>query len=200
MLDKTDPKCRTLLAHLEEERAKSERNAPLCKVPEARLVNEGMAAAFRVAIAHTVAVCYGPDAVAAYLRDGTLPEATGGDYEAVLTAELTRLARSDIDPGAGSDVGDQVAVVMGVRDQRMRQMEEELVENTGVMQVLRRQRDEAEQILAKVREYLETSDDDGIRTRETVLRMLGDQPAEPAQRKHIGGNAEDCPGPSESVT
>ena len=33
-------------------------------------------------------------------------------------------------------------------------------------------RDAAEAALARVREYLETSDDDGIRTRETVLRFL----------------------------
>jgi len=42
------------------------------------------------------------------------------------------------------------------------------------MQTLRRQRDEAETALRAVREYAETSDDDGIRTRETVLQMLGE--------------------------
>ncbi|MGW7617365.1 hypothetical protein ACWGLG_16165 [Streptomyces antimycoticus] len=37
--------------------------------------------------------------------------------------------------------------------------------------------------LAQIREYVETSDDDGIRTRETVLRMLGESaPEAPAQR------------------
>lgn len=33
-------------------------------------------------------------------------------------------------------------------------------------------RDDAEAALARVREYVETSDDDGIRTRETVLRIF----------------------------
>ncbi|MGK3107937.1 hypothetical protein [Streptomyces sp. WAC05858] len=41
----------------------------------------------------------------------------------------------------------------------------------------------AENTLAQVREYMETSDDDGIRTREAVLRLLADgSPETPRQR------------------
>lgn len=65
----TQPPHRVLLARLEAERAKSERNAPLCRGEEVRWINEGMGAAFRTAIAHTVAVFEGPEAVAGYLRD-----------------------------------------------------------------------------------------------------------------------------------
>ena len=37
-----------------------------------------------------------------------------------------------------------------------------------------RERDEARAVLAGIREYVETSDDDGIKARETVLRLLDD--------------------------
>lgn len=62
------PLHRILLARLEEERTKSLRNAPLCTVPEARLVNEGMAAAHRIDAAHVLDVFEGPEAAAAYMR------------------------------------------------------------------------------------------------------------------------------------
>ena len=43
-------------------------------------------------------------------------------YAEALTKELTRYARTDIDPGTGSDVGDQVAIVMAVRDAELEQL------------------------------------------------------------------------------
>jgi hypothetical protein len=49
-------------------------------------------------------------------------EALREQYAAALTAELTRYARTDIDPGTGSDVGDQVAIVLAVRDREMEQL------------------------------------------------------------------------------
>lgn len=47
------------------------------------------------------------------------------EYEAALRRELTRYARTDLDPGTGSDVGDQVAIVMGVRDRELEQLRAE---------------------------------------------------------------------------
>lgn len=62
------PPHRALLARLEVEQAKAERNAPLCRTEEARWVNEGMAAAHRIDAAHVLAVFEGPEAAAAYMR------------------------------------------------------------------------------------------------------------------------------------
>lgn len=57
-----------LLARMEEERAKVERNAPLCRGEEARWVNEGMAAAHRIDVAHVLDLFEGPEAAAVYMR------------------------------------------------------------------------------------------------------------------------------------
>ncbi|MGW7688882.1 hypothetical protein ACWGMA_08300 [Streptomyces asiaticus] len=69
----TAPDHLALLARLEAERAKAERNAPLCRGEEARWVNEGMAAAHRIDIAHTIKAFWGLEAAVAYQRDGILP-------------------------------------------------------------------------------------------------------------------------------
>ncbi|MGY0062791.1 hypothetical protein ACWY4P_40700 [Streptomyces sp. LZ34] len=67
------PPYRALLARLEQEQAKAERNAPLCRIEEVRWVNEGMAAAHRIDAAHVLAVFEGPEAAAAYMRGGGEP-------------------------------------------------------------------------------------------------------------------------------
>lgn len=129
---------RTLLAQLEAEHVKAERNALLCRGEDVARVNEGMEAAFRVAIGHTIRAFYGVDAAAAYGRDGILPSDDAGVA------------------GAATPSPDCEVV---------------------------QRRDAAEGILAEVREYVETSDDDGIRTRETVLRILDKAaPQTPMQR------------------
>lgn len=46
----------------------------------------------------------------------------------------------------------------------------------------------AEALLARVREYAATSDDDGIRTRETVLGIVGELPG-----SALGGSSDDQP-------
>ncbi|WP_445520498.1 hypothetical protein [Streptomyces sp. NEAU-174] len=73
MTDTQSPYC-ALLARLEAERAKAERNAPLCRTEDAARINEGMEAGLRIAIGHVLKTLHGSDAVAAYLRDGTLPQ------------------------------------------------------------------------------------------------------------------------------
>jgi hypothetical protein len=47
-----------------------------------------------------------------------------------------------------------------------------------------------ENLLAAVADYLHYSDDDGIRTRETVLRMLA---ADESQPDHVAGDPDHCP-------
>lgn len=85
------PRYTVLLARLERDRARSERGAAECRLEATARINEGEEAAFRAAIVHTLRVFCGPDAVAAYMRDGALPvvaaPATPGDCKAVLTAE-----------------------------------------------------------------------------------------------------------------
>lgn len=68
------PPYRALLACLEEERAKVERNAPLCRGEEARWVNEGMAAGHRIDIAHTIKAFWGLEAAVGSQRNGLLPQ------------------------------------------------------------------------------------------------------------------------------
>ncbi|GHJ34284.1 hypothetical protein TPA0910_87170 [Streptomyces hygroscopicus subsp. sporocinereus] len=94
---------------------------------------------------------------------------------------------------------DRIAeTVLAIRDQRMEQLATRIAElekqvaeaaedyaqlenHTDATCEAVQRRDAAEAALARVREYLETSDDDGIRTRETVLRFL--EAAEQAARE-----------------
>ncbi|MER7788570.1 hypothetical protein [Streptomyces sp. NPDC097640] len=88
------PPYRALLARLEEERAKSLRNAPLCTAPEARLVNEGMAAAHRIDAVHVLAVFEGPEAAAAYMRGEAVELAAAGVADAATPAGEARPGRA----------------------------------------------------------------------------------------------------------
>lgn len=63
-------------------------------------------------------------------------------YAAALERELTRYARTETDPGTGSDVGDQVAIVLAVRD---RHMDEVAAENDVLRHRAERLRARAEQ-------------------------------------------------------
>lgn len=132
-------------------------------------------------------------------------------YAAALRRELTRYARTDIDPGTGSDVGDQVAIVMAVRDRELEQLRTELAIQKGISADLRvesRARSEkVERVRAVVRAELDylcrephpshdhVCPDD---VRRSVLRALESEeppttPAVTPQHLGNGANAEDCP-------
>ncbi|WP_033024035.1 hypothetical protein, partial [Streptomyces capuensis] len=75
-----------LLTNLVAERAKAACNAVQSKREDVARVNEGMEAAFRVAIGHTIGAFYGVEAAAAYGRDGILPPDDAGVAEAATPA------------------------------------------------------------------------------------------------------------------
>lgn len=204
----TQPPHRVLLARLEAERAKAERNAPLCRGPEARWVNEGMAAAHHADAALVLAVFEGPEAAAAYMRgeasgcaegkaaSGDLP--TDEDFLVALEGALEKRLLPKPGIGVLEDVRGAVMQALGPLVGHLRaEVQSQIDMKIGVAGEWGNalaDKTAAEATLRAVREYVETSDDDGIRTREAVLRVLGGQAGEPGERKHIGGNAEDCPG------
>ncbi|MEU1663619.1 hypothetical protein ABZ547_08385 [Streptomyces sparsogenes] len=242
MADQPTPKYRVLLARLEAERAKAERNSPLCTVPEVRWVNEGMAAAHRIDAAHVLAVFEGPEATAAYLRGEAPPAGVATTATPVpddgLREQYAAAIRALNDGGtlADLDVDDDVYrlvdAVLAVRDRRMEQLAagrerfkrlgeevqrdrdrlaaqvDQLIERLGqyadraIANGERAERAAAENAalqaaLAAVREYLETSGDDGVRTLETVLRILDERGAQPAEDTFVppppGSTAEQLP-------
>lgn len=122
---------RQLLARLQQERAKSLRNAPRCDLEEARWVNEGIAAGIRIAEAWAVTLHEGHDARLAHLAGEarTTPDnpATSSDtadnplreqYAGVI-AELPYYERDDA--GLIADAA------LAVRDREMEQLRARIV-------------------------------------------------------------------------
>ncbi|MEU1908424.1 hypothetical protein ACFV4E_22745 [Streptomyces hygroscopicus] len=193
-------KHRALLARLEAERAHHEECTALSRVDEGRIAHSGMAAGLHIAAIRVVEEFQGREAAAEYMRR-TTPGRTEPAPTPASDAGLREQYMAAILRGGGCvDLAAATDAVLAVRARHMEQLaarvaelEQQVAEaaedyaqlenHTDATCEAVQRRDAAEAALARVREYVATSDDDGIRTRETVLRLLGGGAAlTPAQR------------------